>query len=586
MKHRSLLLLTISFSLLISCGSDPRSEADRDFEALASRFLEAQLSSHPEDATALGDHRYDARMNDYSREGVDADAAFFGAYLDTLSAMRVETLSPQHMIDYDILLRNLRESLFELQELREWEWNPLVYNPGDAIYGLIARDFAPVPERVQSITGRLRAIPAMLAAARSNLQNPPSIHTQTAILQNEGTIALLNETLQPFIEQCPEAQQREAIAARDIAVAELKQFGHWMKMDLLQRSSGDFRLGKEMYAKKFAHRLDSDMQPEELLAQAERELAATTEEMRAVAAELHPRLFPDTPMPEDSSQLISAVLNRLAEDCPGDSNIVENVRADLEEIQRFVADNKLVTMPTEAVEIIVMPEFQRGVAVAYCDSPGALEKNGKTFFAISPTPENWTPARKKSFYREYNDHMLKNLTVHEAMPGHFLQLAAANRAKAPTLIRSVMPSGVFAEGWATYTEQMMAAAGYGGAELKMQVLKMHLRLLINAIIDQRIHALGMTQREAMALMMEKGFQEEGEAAGKWRRACLTSAQLSTYFYGNIKINELRRRAEQKAGKAFSLKKFHDELLSFGTISPKYHPMIMKLPAEAAAAPAL
>ncbi|MFA6235631.1 MAG: DUF885 domain-containing protein, partial [Bacteroidota bacterium] len=419
----------------------------------------------------------------------------------------------------------------------------------------------------------------VLEAARSNLQHPPSIHTQTAILQNEGTIALLNVTLQPFIEQCPTDQQKDVIAARDSAVASLKAFGDWLKTDLLQRSSGDFRLGKDLYAKKFGLRLDTDIIPEVLLALADVDLVSTTEMMRAVAMELHPRLFPDAPVPEDPALLIRKVLNRLAEDRPDNSTIVDKVRADLEDVQRFVKEKQLVTMPSEPIEIIVMPEFQRGVAVAYCDSPGALEKNGKTFFAISPTPEDWTPARKESFYREYNDYMLKNLTVHEAMPGHFLQLAAANRVKAPTLIRSVMSSGVFAEGWATYTEQMMAEAGYGGAELKMQVLKMHLRLLINAIIDQRVHAMGMSEREAMALMMEKGFQEEGEAAGKWRRACLTSAQLSTYFYGNIKINELRRRAEKKAGTAFSLMTFHDELLSHGTISPKYHPMIMKLPDE-------
>ncbi|MFA6235334.1 MAG: DUF885 family protein, partial [Bacteroidota bacterium] len=209
MKYRSLIFLSISVTFLLSCGSDPRSEADRDFEALASRFLERHLAVHPEDATALGDHRFDARMNDYSRAGVDNDIAFFEAYLDTLRGIRVETLSPQYMIDYGILSHNLEESLFELKDLREWEWNPLAYNPGDAVYALIAREFAPVAERMQSIAGRLRGIPAVLEAARANLQHPPSIHTQTAILQNEGTIALLNVTLQPFIEQCPADQQKD-----------------------------------------------------------------------------------------------------------------------------------------------------------------------------------------------------------------------------------------------------------------------------------------------------------------------------------------------------------------------------------------
>lgn len=582
MRHRSRFVPLLFIFLFVSCNRDERSGPDIQFEQLAARFLETYLAAHPEDATSLGDHRFDARMNDYSQTGVEAHIARCEAYLDTLRAIKVETLSAQHMIDYDILRHTLEESLFDLRELREWEWNPLAYNPGDAVYGLISRDFAPLPDRMRSVAGRLRGIPAVLAAARANLRRPPSMHTETAILQNDGTIALLNTTLQPFIDSCPAAQRGELLGARDSAVAALREYGKWLKSDLLPRSSGDFRLGRQRYEKKFEFRLDTGMKPEELLALAERDLEETTTAMHSVAMEIHARLFPGVPADEDTAVLIRGVLDRLAEDRPDDGSIVEQARADLDEVLRFVAERDLVSLPVDPIEIIVMPEFQRGVAVAYCDSPGALERNGKTFFAIAPTPAHWTASRRESFYREYNDHMLKNLTVHEAVPGHYLQLTAANRAKAPTLLRSVMSSGVFAEGWATYCEEMMADAGYGGPELRLQMLKMRLRLLINAIIDQRIHADGMTEREAMALMMKKGFQEEGEAAGKWRRACLTSAQLSTYYYGNIKLRELRRRAERKAGSAFSLKAFHNELLSYGTISPKYHPAIMKLPAAAGA----
>ncbi|MBR9974845.1 MAG: DUF885 domain-containing protein [Bacteroidetes bacterium] len=571
--------ILITSILLSACSTDERSPDDRAFEELTGRFLESYLTTHPEHATELGDHRFDDRMDDYSREGMEAEVAFCRAYLDTLAGIKVETLSPQHMIDYEILRHQLDARVYALEELREWEWNPLVYNPGGAIYALIAREFAPLQERMRSVASRLRAIPAVLEAARKNLATPPSIHTETAILQNDGTVALLEQTLEPFIGECDAAMQEDLREARASAVAALQAHGAWMKTELLPRSTGDFRLGAERYARKFALRLDTDMEPSELLAMAEADLEHTTEDMRKLAAKLHPTLFPDAPVPEDPSELIRVVLDRLAEDRPSDSTIVDQARADLEEVRRFVAEKGLVTLPTEPIEIIVMPEFQRGVAVAYCDAPGALEKNGKTFYAIAPTPTDWTTARRESFYREYNNYMLKNLTVHEAIPGHYLQLAAANRSEAPTLLRAVMPSGVFAEGWATYTEQMMYTAGYGGPELGMQVMKMRLRLLINTIIDQRIHALGMTEREAMDLMQHRGFQEEGEAAGKWRRACLTSAQLSTYYYGNIKVNELRRRAEKRDAEKFSLKAFHDELLSFGTIAPKFHPMIMKLPTD-------
>ncbi|MDT8324828.1 MAG: DUF885 domain-containing protein, partial [Bacteroidota bacterium] len=421
-------------------------------------------------------------------------------------------------------------------------------------------------------------LPAVLEAARRQLRHPPAIHTQTAIQQNEGSIALLEKTLQPFADALPPALRDSLLIARDAAVRELRTFGRWLRDDLLQRSTGAFRLGRERYARKFALQLDTDMPPETLLAEAERLLEVTTGEMDRIATSLFPSLFPGTAPPAQRADRIRRVLDRLAEDHPSDSSIVTQAKADLDLARSFVREHDLVRVPDEPLDIIVMPEFQRGVAVAYCDSPGALEENGKTFFAIAPTPEYWSADRKASFYREYNTYMLKNLVVHEAMPGHFLQLITANRAETPTLLRSVFPSGVFAEGWATYCEQLMAEAGFGGRQVKMQQLKMYLRLLINAIIDQRVHTGDITERDAMELMMVRGFQEEGEAAGKWRRACLTSVQLSSYFYGNIRMRELRQRAEAQAGKSFSLRAFHDRLLSFGTISPKYHPMLMKLPA--------
>ena len=279
---------------------------------------------------------------------------------------------------------------------------------------------------------------------------------------------------------------------------------------------------------------------------------------------------------EDQKKVIRAVLDRLAESHPNNSTIVELAKQDLQTTTDFVRQNQLVTVPNEPVKIIVMPEFQRGVAVAYCDSPGPLDKNIETFYSISPTPADWSKERVQSFFREYNDSMLQNLTVHEAMPGHYLQIAHSNKFRAPTLIRAVFSSGPFVEGWATYAEQLMAEKGYGGPELKVEQLKMRLRLIINAILDQKIHTAGMTEKEAMDLMMNVGYQEEGEAAGKWRRACLSSTQLSTYFVGNVGINEIRNAYENKNGPIQDLKAFHDKMLSFGSPAPKYVKQLMGL----------
>jgi uncharacterized protein (DUF885 family) len=242
----------------------------------------------------------------------------------------------------------------------------------------------------------------------------------------------------------------------------------------------------------------------------------------------------------------------------------------------FVKQHNLVTVPSKPLDVIAMPEFKRGVAIAYCDSPGPLEQNGTAFFSVAPTPKDWTNQRKESFFREYNNYMIRDLSVHEAMPGHYVQLAHSNEFKAPTLVRAVFQSGTFVEGWAVYIEQVMAENGYGGSEVKMQQLKMRLRTICNAILDQSTQAGNMSEKEAMDLMTKEGFQEEGEAVAKWRRARLTSAQLSTYFVGVTEHLDLRQKAKAKAGDSFDLQKYHDTVLSFGSPPVKYVRELMGL----------
>ena len=254
---------------------------------------------------------------------------------------------------------------------------------------------------------------------------------------------------------------------------------------------------------------------------------------------------------------------------PTNETIISKATRTLAETTAFVKEKRFITAYDEPLEIVPTPEFQRGVAVASCSPAGPLEKNKKTFYYISPTPEDWTPERVESFFREYNDSMLQELTIHEAMPGHYLQLAHANRFRAPTLVRAVVFSGTFVEGWATYAEQLMADAGYGGAEVRMQQLKMRLRMILNAIIDQKIHTEGMSEEEAIARMKNDAFQEEGEAVGKWKRARLSSTQLSTYYVGNAEMNDIRAAWEKNHGKYPDLRSLHDAMLSFGNAAPKY-----------------
>jgi len=209
-----------------------------------------------------------------------------------------------------------------------------------------------------------------------------------------------------------------------------------------------------------------------------------------------------------------------------------------------------------------MPEYRRGISVAYCDASGPLEKKQETFYAISPTPKAWSKKRALSFYREYNRSMLADLTVHEAMPGHFLQLMHNNAFRSP--LRAVFSSGPFVEGWAVYSEWLMAKYGFGGPKTRLMRQKMVLRLAANAILDHGIHAGALDEKAALDLMMKEAFQEEGEAVGKWRRARLSSAQLTTYYYGFTEMMKLRAAAEKAPG--FEERAYHDKLLSYGSPS--------------------
>ncbi len=547
--------------------------ADMQFERLANKYIAELLKMNPEWATGLGEHAYDNRLGDYSLEGVKKERAFNENYLAELKKIPFDKLSKVNNVDARIMQHNLESNLFSTNELRAYEWNPLNYNVGGALNDLISRDFAPLKDRMKSAKGRLEAIPNVVAAAKANLKNPPRVHTETAIAQNKGVIALIKGDLQTFIDLA--GMKTELAPAQATAIAALTDYGKWLETDLLPRSTGDFRLGEAKYRQKLKYALASDMSKEDLLARAEADLKATQMRMYEVANPLLKKYgigigySSDTPKSSVEKMVIKAVLDKLAESRPTNENIVSQANGDLQETTDFVRKNNLVTVPTESVKVIEMPEFARGSAVAYFDSAGPFEKKNETYFTISPTPNDWTAERKASFFKEYNDYMLQDLTIHEAMPGHYLQIMHSNKFKAPTPIRALFSSGSFVEGWAVYAEQLMAEKGYGGAEVEMQQLKMKLRVIINAIIDQKIHTAGMTEKEAIDFMMNEGFQEEGEAAGKWKRAQMSSTQLSTYYVGSVEINDLRRAYEAKNKGKVDLKTMHDAMLSFGSPPAKY-----------------
>jgi len=528
---------------------------------LTDEYLDDMARRHPDVATELGDHRFDGALPDRSEAALADERRALDGFAERVTGLDLAAVGKELRVDAALLAGDVSRRLFELEELREHAWNPLLANPGQAIYMLLARDYAPLPDRLTAVAGRLARVPDALAAARAGLERMPRVHLETAVTQFGGAIDLVNGEIDAALaaarEAGPAAAAIAAIAAveeaRPSALAALTGHRDWLAARLAEDAGfADPRIGADLFTRKLSLTLSTDADADAILARAEADLERLTAEITRVAAGLG-----GTPR---------AVLDRLGTDAPDEATILAFCADALRAQTEFVRDHDLVTLYDDPVEIIDMPEVNRGIAVAYCDPPGPLEAAPlPTFIAVSPTPQGWPAERVASFYREYNRHMVHNLMVHEAMPGHYLQLQHSRRFAGATRLRAALWSGSFVEGWAVYAEELMVGHGYPGeggpAALRMQQLKMQLRMVINAILDARVHAHGMTEAQALALMTERGFQEEGEAAGKWRRAQLTSAQLSTYYVGYTEVSDLAR---ELAKTGLDTRDLHDQMLAHGS----------------------
>lgn len=573
------LVATLALPLLSSplAAATPVT-ADAKFEATAKRFVDEFGRYSPVSATQLGDHRYDAELDDLSAAGRARTLAWVKTMLGELQAIDHAQLSRANQVDLGVLENQLRQSIWTEEKYRDWSWDPLVYTQltGQAIYGLLAREFAPLPQRLASVTGRLEKLPRLLEQTRANLvpARVPAIHAETAVKQNPGVLSLVDELVVPQLAQLPAADRARLERAIADARTAVQAHQQWLEKELQPRAKGEFRIGRELYDEKLAFALMSPLNRAEIRSRAESELVATRAKMYEVARTVlagreGAPATPASPTSAEQQAAIKAALEVAASERPPRAGVVDLAKETLRETTEFVRTKNFVTVPDEPLDIILMPEFQRGVAVAYCDSPGPLDRGQRTFYAVSPIPEDWTQTQVDSFLREYNTRSIANLTIHEAMPGHYLQIAHSNRY--PSTLRAMLGSGPFVEGWAVYTERVMQEQGFRANDPLMRLvqLKWYLRSITNAIMDSAIHVDGMTRDDAMKLMVDTGFQEEREAAGKWVRAQLTAAQLSTYFVGYQEHADMRAEAERRDGAKFDIKRYHDTVLSFGSPPVRY-----------------
>ncbi|HBP03068.1 DUF885 domain-containing protein [Stenotrophomonas sp. C4297] len=556
---------------------------DAAFADLSKRALDTWMQLSPVSATQIGDHRYDSELDDLSAAGQQKTLAAYKALLGELDKIEVAKLGRENQVDAAILRNQLQSEIWNAEVLQSGKWDPQLYNgiAGSAIYGLMAREFAPLPERLKSATARMEKLPAIFAQARENLDpaRVPKIHAETVAKQNKGILSIVDTFITPHIGELPQADQQRLQAAIDGLKKAVDEQQTWLDKTLVPNAKGDFRIGAEKYDQKLKFALNSSLSRQEIGERARAELKRVREDMYGIAQTVlkdkpgAPEM-PAQPTDEQQQKAIEAALELAYADKPARDKVVDDAKAALEQSTAFVREHDLMTLPDAPVDIILMPEFQRGVAVAYCDSPGPLDKNLKTFYAVSPIPDDWNDKQVDSFLREYNSRMIHLLSIHEGTPGHYLE--GWHSAKFPSTLRAVLRSGLFAEGWAVYTERMMQEQGYLNNDplFHLVQLKFYLRTISNAILDQGVHVDNWDREKAMHLMTHDAFQQESEASGKWVRAQLTSAQLPTYFVGAQEHFDTRKAMQDKLGDKFNLKAYHDQMLSYGAPPVRFARQLM------------
>lgn len=539
------------------------------FEEAQVDLLVDLFAAYPTWGTSAGYHAVDDGWPDLSEPGRQARLRMLRGHEGALQALDEGSLSDDQALDRDILLEEIEKVVFGDEVLRDEAWDPLaaVYLMGSGLFGVLAREYAPWQQRGGSLLARIEKLPALTADALAALTGLPDrpvslLHLDTALAQLGGIDELIEATL---AEARARAEGGEGVdlvapleAAAEQAATALEQFRAGLDGDVRARASGDGRLGPDLFGRKLSLTLGSDITPQELRARAWADYRAVRAEMVRLSQETWSRWFPDEPQPEigaddeaGQGELVKRVLDAIAAEHQSPDGLISYCEAEVGRIEAFCREHEVITLPDEPMSITWTPLFMRAYGRAFLDSPGPLDRGLKSHFWITPPDESSGPEAVESYLREDNDRMLRVLCIHEGIPGHYLQLAESNRC--PSLARTVFTNGMFAEGWAVYVTQVMMDLGYGADDpgLMLNHWKMYLRAATNAVLDVEVHAGGMTEEQAMELMVGGGWQEQDEAAAKWVRARLTSTQLSTYFVGSVEMWDLdvavRRRAAEAGG---------------------------------------
>jgi len=558
-----------------------QSTEDQKLQAFFKNYLEQRFHQQPLDATQLGDHRFDALLDDISPA---ARESWRNLSKETLAELPKQIdykkLSRDGQIDFEIFQHELVLRMWLADNMRPFERDPRTYGGylSDSVYLLLAQSTEPKETNISNAIARMAQMPRIIAEAERSLTHPAKPILETAIRQNIGAINFYEKDIFNFAGETAQQKQLEAAAAK--VVDELKDYQKFLEGPARARAEDNWRLGKAKFDKKFELETDAGITAEQNLANAKAEFAHVQTQLYDISLQLWPQYFPKQILPPDDPpgrrEVIMKVIQAVNQEHGEASNLVSDARATVNEIKTFIRSHNYLRLPEpDRCAVVEMPEFRRGNSLAYLDNAPPLDPKAVSMYAVSPPPSDWTPEEVRSFLEEYNSHMLKILTIHEAYPGHYVQLEYANRN--PSLIRRVIQSGPYIEGWAVYGEVTMLNEGFGDGDLKLRLmqLKFYLRAVANSIFDYQMHCTKMTDAEAMKFLTQDAYQSEGEAKLKIIRAKQSSVQLSTYFVGRMAHYQLHQEIQRELGDKFNLADYHQAVLDTGSIPPKYLPELVR-----------
>lgn len=568
----SLVVLTSLYScnMTVKTGTTESDEfADIHFENYKEYFVNELWKLNPGWASSQGYHKYDSILvipdDAYEKKQLE----FSNSQLDSLKKYSLEGLSDNNKTDF-YMIKNLLESVsFNIKEVKSDEWDPSSYNVSSSFAEMLNGNYDSLEARLKNISLKMQNIPAYYEAAKKNIKNPTVEHTQLAIAQNLGGISVFENDLKTAVDKSKLSKvEKDALLEKSkIAVKAIKDYADWLqKLD--NKTPRSFRLGKELYAKKFDFDIQSGYNAEQIYQKAIGQKKELHDKMFVLADKLWSKYLGNAPKPTNKLDLIKQVIDKISLQHTTPDKFQSEIEKQIPELTAYVKTKDLLYIdPSKPLVVRKEPDYMAGVAGASISAPGPYDKNGNTYYNVGSL-SGWSAADAESYLREYNDYILQILNIHEAIPGHYTQLVYSNQS--PSIIKAILGNGAMIEGWAVYTERMMLESGYKNSdEMWLMYYKWNLRTICNTILDNSVHTRNMSKEEGIHLLTKEAFQQDAEAEGKWKRVTLSQVQLCSYFTGYTEIYDFREQLKKEQGKSFNLKQFHEKFLSFGSAPVKY-----------------